>query len=464
MKDYAIFMLDPTGRIETWNVGAERTKGYTAEEIIGQHMSRFYTPEDLARGLPEKLLAQARRDGRVESEGWRLRKDGTRFWADVVITALVDDRGRLMGYAKVTRDLTERLHAQEEQLRLAHAEEAVRLRDEFLSIAAHELRTPLSAVQLQLQGLLERPEGLDSRTRTKVERACRSGERLVTLVDTLLDVSRITTGSLNLTPSHFDLTLAVHDVVERFREHAVRAGSTVTLRSHSGLEGRWDRLRIEQVVTNLLTNALKYAPGTPVEITLGGTERDVTITISDEGPGIPESAQERVFLRFERAAPTRNFGGLGLGLYVARQIVEAHGGEIPSPSPPGHQFDSRPAHPPGGTPVSCRILVVEDDGHPGAGRDHRGARLQRRGARQEAALDCLSGRPAALPDPSGSDDAGMDGATFQRLASPRIASIPVVLLSAYRDLEDQAVGQDAISVLGKPPNVRELLRVLQTHC
>jgi PAS domain S-box-containing protein len=328
VKDYAIFMLDPSGRIETWNAGAERTKGYVADEIIGQHMSRFYTPEDLARGLPGTLLAQAARDGRVESEGWRVRKDGTRFWADVVITALVDERGRLMGYAKVTRDLTERLRAQEEQVRLAHAEEAVRLRDEFLSIAAHELRTPLSAVQLQLQALLERPEGLDPRTRAKVERACRSGERLVTLVDTLLDVSRLTTGNLNLSPTRFDLGVAVQEVVERFGEHAVRARSTVTVRVDGVQEGRWDRLRIEQVVTNLLTNALKYAAGTPVEITVSGTEHDVALTVSDGGPGIPESEWDRIFLRFERAAPVRNFGGLGLGLYVARQIVEAHGGEI----------------------------------------------------------------------------------------------------------------------------------------
>jgi PAS domain S-box-containing protein len=328
VKDYAIFMLDPSGRIETWNLGAERTKGYTADEIIGEHMSRFYTPEDLARGLPATLLAQAQRDGRVESEGWRVRKDGTRFWADVVITALIDDHGRLTGFAKVTRDLTERLRAQEEQLRLAQAEEAVRLRDEFLSIAAHELRTPLSAVQLQLQGLLEGADALEPRIRAKLERALRSGDRLVTLVDTLLDVSRITTGSLTLVPGTFDLTTAVQEVVERFREHAARAHSAVTVRSPGPLQGSWDRLRIEQVVTNILVNALKYAAGTPVDIVLGGNEQEVMIRIADGGPGIPESEWERIFRRFERAAPMRNFGGLGLGLYVARQIVEAHGGTI----------------------------------------------------------------------------------------------------------------------------------------
>ena len=193
VKDYAIFMLDPTGRIETWNAGAERIKGYTADgDHRPAHVDASTRPRTSPAGFRPRSSRRRSRDGRVESEGWRVRKDGSRFWADVVITALVDRLdGRLMGFAKVTRDLTERLRAQEEQLRLAHAEEAVRLRDEFLSIAAHELRTPLSAVQLQLQGLLERPEGLDPRGRTKVERACRSGERLVALVDTLLDVSRI---------------------------------------------------------------------------------------------------------------------------------------------------------------------------------------------------------------------------------------------------------------------------------
>jgi PAS domain S-box-containing protein len=354
IKDYAIFLLDPTGRIETWNAGAERTKGYTTEEIVGQHMSRFYTPEDLERGLPGALLAIAQREGRVESEGWRVRKDGSRFWADVVITALVDDSGRLVGFAKVTRDLTDRLRAQQEQVRLAHAEEAVRLRDEFLSIAAHELRTPLSAVQLQLQSLVERPEGLDPRGRTKVERACRSADRLVALVETLLDVSRISTGSLTLNPSSFDLEAAVREVVERFAGHAERVGSTVTVKAEGTITGFWDELRIEQVVTNLLTNSFKYAAGTPVELTVHGDAADAVLTISDEGPGIPEPDQERIFGRFVRATPIRNFGGLGLGLYVARQIVEAHGGEISigPQRPRGIQFVIRLPRqpPPGGTP------------------------------------------------------------------------------------------------------------------
>ena len=351
VKDYAIFMLDPSGRIETWNAGAEQTKGYTAEEIIGEHISRFYTPEDLARGLPATLLDAAVRDGRVEDEGWRVRKDGTRFWADVVITALLDDSGQLMGFAKVTRDLTERLRAQQEQVRLAHAEEAIRLRDEFLSIAAHELRTPLSAVQLQLQSLLEGPQGIDPRIRKKVERACRSGDRLVALVDTLLDVSRIATGSLTLAPSSFDLVAAVRDVVERFGEHAEQAASVVTVRSAGPVTGTWDRLRIEQVVTNLLGNSLKYAAGTPVELTVREDGRDAVLTVSDKGPGIPESERERIFGRFERAAEIRHFGGLGLGLYVARQIVEAHGGEIAiAPArPPGVEFVIRlPRQPPAG--------------------------------------------------------------------------------------------------------------------
>jgi PAS domain S-box-containing protein len=161
VKDYAIYMLDPEGHVVTWNEGAQRIKGYTAEEILGRHFSAFYPPEDGAAGKPQRLLEAAARDGRVEDETWRVRKDGSRFWADVVVTALRDPEGRLRGFAKVTRDLTERRRNEEqarqlarEQIARAAAEEQVQARDQFLSIASHELRTPLHPLQLQIQLLL----------------------------------------------------------------------------------------------------------------------------------------------------------------------------------------------------------------------------------------------------------------------------------------------------------------------
>ena len=147
--DYAIFLLDPTGVVRTWNAGARRLKGYEADEIIGRHFSTFYPEEDVRRGKPAWELESAAREGRFEDEGWRIRKDGSSFWANVVITALRRD-GELVGFAKVTRDLTARREAEEERVRLAEAREAVRLRDEFLSIASHELRTPLTALDLQV--------------------------------------------------------------------------------------------------------------------------------------------------------------------------------------------------------------------------------------------------------------------------------------------------------------------------
>ncbi|HEY0095670.1 MAG TPA: PAS domain S-box protein, partial [Archangium sp.] len=153
VKDYAIFMLDPDGRVMTWNSGAARLKGYSAGEIVGEHFSRFYPPQDLEQGKPARELDIARREGRYEEEGWRVRKDGSRFWAHVIITPMLNEAGTLMGFAKVTRDLTERKRSEEERLRLAQAQESIRLRDEFLAIASHELKTPLTALQLQLQSL-----------------------------------------------------------------------------------------------------------------------------------------------------------------------------------------------------------------------------------------------------------------------------------------------------------------------
>jgi PAS domain S-box-containing protein len=357
VRDYAIFMLDPDGRVATWNPGAELAKGYRADEIIGHHIEIFYTPQDREAGLPRQLLGAAVRDGRVENEGWRQRKDGTRFWADVVITALRDPDGGLAGFAKVTRDLTERRLADEERIKLARAEEAVRLRDEFLSIASHELKTPLTALKLQLDSLKSRLNAPDERACRAVDRVVRSADRLHQLVESLFDVSRISAGRLTLSRRELDLGDVLKNHLEGLREAAERAGCSLAVTTVAGIRGCWDQVRLEQVVTNVFENATKYGAGTPLSVSLelDLPSAEAVIEVADRGPGIPEGDLVRIFERFERAVPSRHFGGLGLGLYVSRRIVEAHGGSITASnrSGGGSCFTIRlPVRPAAGLPAS----------------------------------------------------------------------------------------------------------------
>jgi PAS domain S-box-containing protein len=326
VKDYAIFMLDPSGRVVTWNAGAARIKGYEAREILGHHFSEFYEDEDIQAGKCERELEEAARVGRFEDEGWRLRKDGTKFWANVVITALRTENGELVGYAKVTRDLTDRRRLEEERLNLARAEEAIRLRDEFLSLAAHELKTPLTVLQLQLDTLHDRMDESGQRVAKKLQRAAQSSERLALLVESLLDVSRIATGRFALDIKEFDLVDTVHRVVDGLRPSADRARCDLSIVADEPIIGSWDRLRLEQALTNLLANAIKYGAGAPVVVIASRQGGDVVLEVRDHGPGIPETELGRIFQRFERATSIRNYGGLGLGLYFIQAIVEAHGG------------------------------------------------------------------------------------------------------------------------------------------
>jgi PAS domain S-box-containing protein len=335
VRDYAIFMLDPSGHVATWNVGAKRIKGYEASEIIGQHFSRFY-PEAVARsGRCDRELEIAALEGRFEDEGWRVRKDGSQFWANVVITALRKPNGELVGFTKVTRDLTERRRLQEEQIRLAKAEEAIRLRDEFLSLASHELKTPLTVLQMQLDTLRDRLDAADNKVSAKLRRAAQSSERLASLVESLLDVSRIATGRFALERKELDLGECIARLVETLRPVAEKVGCTLTLLAEGTFVGAWDQLRVEQAVTNLLSNAIKYGAGAPVHVTLCREADDVVLEVRDHGPGIPESEVERIFGRFERAASVRNYGGLGLGLYLIQEIVGAHGGTVNVRNAPG---------------------------------------------------------------------------------------------------------------------------------
>lgn len=341
VKDYAIFMLDPAGRITSWNSGAQHIKGYLAQEVIGAHFSLFYPPAAIAARHPEHELEVALRDGRYEEEGWRVRKNGQRFWANVVITAIRDPAdGALRGFAKVTRDLTERRHMQEqalrERLRAEEAARALEQRDEFIAVAAHELRTPLAALVLKVQGVTRAlhtagPDDSAAPVSTLVARlegALRQLERLTALVERLLGVAHLVQGKLVLEREATSLSAVVERVVEGFREPALRAGSELQVRVAGEGAGTWDVGQLEQVIASLLANAIKFGRGRPIEVLVETTLGGARLCVTDHGVGIAPEDLGRIFARFERAASVRHYGGLGLGLYLARSIVEAHGGSI----------------------------------------------------------------------------------------------------------------------------------------
>jgi two-component system CheB/CheR fusion protein len=347
VKDYAIFMLDSQGRVTTWNEGARRLKGYEETEVLGQHFSKFYPQVDLQTGKPEMELKVATAQGRFEDEGWRIRKDGTRFWANVVITAIRGPSGELLGFSKVTRDLTER-KKMEDDLRGARDElevrieertkelaQAIRVRDEFLSIASHELKTPLTSLKMQAQMRKKTLDmsGASSFTPEKLAKMVEADEkeivRMAHLVDNMLDITRLHSGKLQLTIERVDLHALVREVIERFDRQLQVAGCVVSVESSNAVVGEWDRYRIEQVFTNLLTNAMKYGARKPVHVVISAGSSTAQLVVRDEGVGIAKEDQARIFQQFERAVSKETMiTGLGLGLYIVRQIVESHGGSI----------------------------------------------------------------------------------------------------------------------------------------
>lgn len=342
VTDYAIFLLAPDGRIRTWNLGAQGIKGYTADEVLGQHFSIFYTPEERAVSRPEHNLADAERVGRVEDEGWRVRKDGTRFWADVVITRLLDRNGRLYGFGKVTRDLTERREAEarerqlvaEQRARVA-SEEALRARSRFLSIASHELKTPVASLQLSIEALVRahrRGKLGGERLERSLARMASAGARLTTLVNELLDVSRLEAPSVELDLQETDLSSLVSEALEQLADTGQR--DRVELRVSAPVLVSADPVRFEQVVTNLVDNALKYSPpDEKVEVEVMEADGGGLLRVTDQGIGMEADASGWLFEPFGRGTNAAHVQGIGLGLYISRQIVENHGGRIGMTSP-----------------------------------------------------------------------------------------------------------------------------------
>jgi PAS domain S-box-containing protein len=527
VKDYAIFLLDPDGRVRSWNEGAERIKGYSSAEILGQHFSIFYPPAEIRRGRPDYELRVALEEGRYEEDGWRIRKDGNRFWANVVITALFDG-GELVGFAKVTRDLTERRRGEDEWGRILELERtaradaenalqrlraiqsvteaalanltldalfpgllgriseilevdtvavflvsedglslvpraargfdevvelgvhipigesfagriagerralvvndversdlpipilrqkgirsllgvpllvegrvigvlnvgtlyarrfteadseflqvvadqvalsidhgrlfeaertarreaqeagyAVRVRDEFLSVAAHELKTPVTSVRGLSEWLLRLAERGEEPDRARQRRALaminRQSQNLSRLVTQLLEVVRLDAGRLEIERHEEDLVPLVRRIVEQAQSLTDR--HELVLTAPAGLRASVDAFRFEQVVTNLLDNAIKYSPdGGPIEVELLEPRAgSVQLAVRDHGIGVPRGQRAEIFERFHQAHADSHRSGLGLGLYLSRQIVEQHHGrlELESPASGGSRF------------------------------------------------------------------------------------------------------------------------------
>lgn len=320
VEDYAIIMLDPEGHVVSWNSGARRIKGYEQPEIVGRHFSAFYPME--SAHLPQMLLARAVREGRVEDEGWRLRKDGTKFWGNVILTALRDDSGELRGFAKITRDLTE-------QRRYQQMRDASKRKDAFLATLAHELRNPLAPMLPGLELILNSPADPELVARI-AGMLHRQVDQMSRLIDDLLDVSRITTGKVVLKKSSFPIA----DVVERALESVKPAISEhrhqVTIELAPDLpEVEADPHRLAQVISNLLSNAARYTPpGGQISLT-AAVEDDsmLRLAVKDNGKGVDPALQASIFDLFDQGG-SGSADGLGIGLTLVRSLVEMHGGTV----------------------------------------------------------------------------------------------------------------------------------------
>lgn len=328
IEDYAIYMLDPHGNVVSWNAGAQRIKGYSAAEIIGQNFGVFYPPEERATGHPEQNLDLALRDGVYTEEGWRVRKDGSRFWASIVLTSVYDDEGRHLGFAKITRDQTDQREYEEE--RREHLEQQAHL----LAVTAHELRTPTAVIGGSAETLHSHWHELSEAHRDQLlVSISTSAHRLERLVSDLATASRLQGDHLRLRRDHVTLASALGTSVERTR--AANEGAPIELEIQSDATFVADAGRLGQALDNLLDNAVRHG-GAPVRV-VGSADGDrVRICVSDAGPGVPRELIPRLFERFAIAGPT---GGTGLGLYLVREIARGHGGDAvyrpPSEDRPG---------------------------------------------------------------------------------------------------------------------------------
>ncbi len=336
----AMVISHPDGRIVYVNAIAEKLFGWSRADLVGHPLevllpARFRDMHQVHRAGYH--AAPRTRPMGLGLDLFGLKRDGEEFAAEISLTSM--QVGEHAYAITAVRDVTERKKIEKRAQLYNKAREEVRDRDEFLSVASHELRTPVTALQLQLQ-LIQRAAGRPGGVVAEVlagklnalERQCR---RIAVLVNELLDVSRLRLGRLELRLEEFDLAEVAGETVAHLFEEGMRVGSHIDVVTAGAATGRWDRLRLEQVITNLLSNAIKFGQAKPITVEVSADSSLARLVVRDRGIGIEPADQERIFQRFERAVPSHHFGGLGLGLYIAREIVDAHGGTMQVDSQPG---------------------------------------------------------------------------------------------------------------------------------
>ncbi|HET6167635.1 MAG TPA: ATP-binding protein [Marmoricola sp.] len=317
VAEYAIVRLDTEGRVATWNAGAERVEGYAAEDAIGQHLSLFFPDDEVRAGVPERLLDEARSTGRARHQGWGVRKDGTRFWGESTVTALHDAHADLIGYAQVTRDMTE-----SRRLELA--------RESFFASLSHDLRTPLNSIQ----GFVEMiPIVDDARRGEFIDRVQSNVGRLTVLIDNLLDHARVRAGAVPLAIDVVDAPAVARSCAN---DLAPLLGRHVVVIANSELAVLADQQALGRVLANLLVNAVRYSPdGTAIEVTFEEHDDKGRITVTDRGRGIAKDDLPTIFDEFERGMLAEPDGGTGIGLSSVRQLVAQQDGQVWIESEPG---------------------------------------------------------------------------------------------------------------------------------
>ncbi|MBN3751976.1 PAS domain S-box protein [Paraburkholderia sp. Tr-20389] len=375
IKDYAITMLDPHGHITTWSAGSTQVMGYAPDEVLGQSAALFYTPEDVAVGRPKRDLELAAREGRIETEEWRVRKNGTIFWANIITTALRDPNGALQGFAKITRDMSRRR-------RLEELEASSQRMSQFLALLGHELRNPLAPLRNAVSMLQLKSADHDTFV-PEHELIDRQLSHLTRLVDDLLDAGRVTLGRVQIEPKPVSMQAIAQLSIEGSAPLLAARDQTLDVvmpDTPMYIEG--DLTRMVQVVQNLLNNASKFSPpGASIGLQVFRSGRLLAIRIHDTGRGIDPDAIDAIFNLFVQETPTEeqaDKSGLGIGLTLARAIVDLHGGHIDAHSEGrgkgsvftvwlpecSHAIADEGPHdeaPAPAQPVDLKVMVVDDN-------------------------------------------------------------------------------------------------------